>query len=640
MIASPANQHRIALLGFCVALFVAWVCYRPAIGGAFQLDDQANLSGLAFVEDAESAWDFILSGTAGPTGRPLALATFAWQADSYSDGAGAFISTNIFIHLVNAIVLAGCLFQLALMRSIARHQAAIIAAIAASFWVLLPLLATASMLVAQRMTTLSAMFVLLGLAGYLHARTRIDITPKRALAGMTGSLVAGTVFAALCKESGLLLPVFVVVIESTLLERPANVAARLWRTWQIVMLFAPLTLLLVFLASVVSYTDYAIARRGFNGWERLLTETRLLWSYLHKAVLGLPSQLGIFQGSPAVSRSLFEPLTLLASLAWIVSATLGIVWRRRYPLAAFAVLWFLAGHLLESTVIPLELYFEHRNYLAIAGPVFALIAMAVLARPQLRRSALVVAAVALCMNAYWLYGFATLWGQPSAAARFWANQYPDSVRAVTTLATYQLTEEGPLTTLQTLDRYIIDHPQHAYLRIQELNLLCRIAPDQDHDQVIERLNRRLPTVTFTYTAGTMLSELFSASASTGCASVTPQTVAELADQLRNNPRYSKDNLYNQFHFKLLAGIARYQGNYDATIDYLQKAIAAKPSSELNMMMVTALAGAGDFDAANEFIEDAHKRGPANPVRAIRWRRDLDGLLAYVTELEKSTRENE
>ena len=49
----------------------------------------------------------------------------------------------------------------------------------------------------------------------------------------------------------------------------------------------------------------------------------------------------------------------------------------------------------------------------------------------------------------------------------------------------------------------------------------------------------------------------------------------------------------------------------------------------------ALGGAGDFDAANEFIDDADSNSPANPARAAKWRRDLDSLRAYVRELETS-----
>ncbi len=37
--------------------------------------------------------------------------------------------------------------------------------------------------------------------------------------------------------------------------------------------------------------------------------------------------------------------------------------RRRYPLLLLAVLFFLVGHSMESTLIPLEMVYEHRNYL-------------------------------------------------------------------------------------------------------------------------------------------------------------------------------------------------------------------------------------------------------------------------------------
>ncbi|TQE98130.1 MAG: hypothetical protein FKY71_15460 [Spiribacter salinus] len=67
---------------------------------------------------------------------------------------------------------------------------------------------------------------------------------------------------------------------------------------------------------------------------------------------------------------------LLGVVALAVSA---IKLRRRLPLYAAGIRFFLVGHLLESTFIPLELYFEHRNYLAgallwlpVGGACFAL----------------------------------------------------------------------------------------------------------------------------------------------------------------------------------------------------------------------------------------------------------------------------
>jgi len=628
---------RTALIGFALALLLAWVCYQPALSGAYQLDDFSNLGGLSRVSDFDTALDFTLSGRAGPLGRPIALATFAWQASSWEQGATAFLTVNFLIHLLNAVLVAFCVYRLSICMSTERSKAMMIAALTASAWVLMPLLATSSMLVVQRMTTLSATFVLLGMAGYLVARARIDDAPRRALIGMSASLIGGTLLAMLCKESGLLLPVYVLVLEATVLKRPDTVENKLWRSWQAAFLLMPLLLIVAYLATNLSYPDSVVQRRGFTAGERLLTEARLLWDYLFKTVLGMPSTLGIFQDPPIVAKNLWQPITLLACLSWLSLAAAAIVWRRRYPLAALAVLWYLAGHLIESTVVPLEVYFEHRNYLPIIGPMFGLCGYILLADKQIRIAGVTALAALVLVNAYFLFIFASLWGEPSMASRHWAMRYPDSVRAVTTMATFQLQEEGPLRTLKTIDEFTLRNPQHAYLRIQELNLLCRYAERADHSRVLRHLDRDLPRVDFTYTAGTMLSQLFDATIVTTCNNVNENTVVALANALLSNPRYVADPGFNQFHAKLRAGIARYQGDYEATIEHLRTAISYRPSSELNMMMVTALGGAGDFDAAFKFIDDARAAGPRNPLHALMWRRDLDGLSVYLEELEKVNR---
>ena len=391
--------------------------------------------------------------------------------------------------------------------------------LAAGIWMLMPLLATASLLVVQRMTTLSTMFMLLGLAGYLLARSRIDRNATRALFWMTVSLVGGTALAVLCKESGLLLPVFVLVLESTILHPPRHVANRSWRIWQAVILGTPLLFILVYLASSVPYPEALAMGRGYSGGERLMTEAGLLWVYLYKALLGMPSTLGIFQDPPIVATSFWHWPTLLACFSWLLLGGAAVVWRRRWPLFALAVLWFLAGHLIESTVIALELYFEHRNYLALVGPLFALSGFLMSLGKRARLTAIGVGTGFAVLNAYFLFVFASLWGEPSMASRYWAMRYPDSVRAVTNMATYQLSEEGPIRTIDTLDNFVERNPQHAYLRIQQLNLLCRIAPSANHEQLVGLTQRQLSSVDFTYTAGTMLSQLFDAAIATDCTSI-------------------------------------------------------------------------------------------------------------------------
>ena len=634
MIERPFTEHRIALVVFALALVLAWTCYRPALSGAFQLDDFPNLGGLSRVSDLDSGLRFVLSGKAGPLGRPIALATFAWQAESWEQGAAAFLQTNVLIHILNAALLAFFVFRLSLCLSIERGRATTNAVVVASIWVLLPLLATSSLLVVQRMTTLSATFVLLGLAGYLFARSRINDAPQRALLWMSASLTVGTTLAMLCKESGLLLPVYVLVLEATVLERPRNVENRTWRIWQSVFLGAPLLIIVAYLATKIPYPEDLVQRRGFNAGERLMSEARLLWVYLFKALLGRPDTLGIYQDTPTVARSLLQPATLLACISWIALAVASMFWRRRYPLFALAVLWYLAGHLIESTYLSLELYFEHRNYLPIIGPVMALATFLVLSKRRNMRIGLAAVTVFVAINAYFLIVFAALWGEPSMASRYWAMRYPDSVRAVTTMVTFQLSEEGPLRAIQTIDDFATRNPQHAYLRIQQLNLLCRFSETADHEQVVAQLHRELPSVTFTYTAGAMLSQLLDAAVVTDCPALTTKTVSALTSVLRNNPRYVGDSTYNQFSEKLQAGIARYEGDAVASLEHLKAAITYGPTLDLNMMMVSTLSDAGDFDAARKYIDDVRVAAPRNPLRAVVWHRDLDELAVYIDELEK------
>ncbi len=63
-------------------------------------------------------------------------------------------------------------------------------------------------------------------------------------------------------------------------------------------------------------------------------------------------------------------MTATALLAALAAVAVGLIKRR--PLAAFGILFFFAGHLIESTFLPLELAFEHRNYLPTLGLLLAM----------------------------------------------------------------------------------------------------------------------------------------------------------------------------------------------------------------------------------------------------------------------------
>lgn len=615
-------------------LAIGWVAYRPALSGTFLLDDYGNLDGLRAVTDARSAIHFVLTGDSGPLGRPLALASFLPQASAWAQSAAPFLQVNILIHLLNGFLMFLLARQLAQAVLRDRQDAQAIALGTTAVWLFMPLLASSTLLIVQRMTTLSATFVLCGLNGYIAARQHLDPEPRAALIGMSLALAICTLLAVFTKENGVLLPTLVLVVEATLLRPPVSLSARWWNAWRGLFLVAPSLLVIAFLVAQVPYPDDLVARREFTAVARLASEARILWEYLLHAFFAPGADLGPFHEARKAS-SLFSDLGATAAVvAWITVVLAAAQWRHRYPVAAFAVFWFLAGHLLESTTVPLELYFEHRNYVPIIGPVFALCFL-LLRVPRRYRvisgAALTVYAV---VNVGILFGVTSMWGNPLLAASLWHSQDPASVRAATTLASQQLSSLGPEPAIDTLREFAEASPRHAYIRIPELNLVCVTAPGQDHSDLVEYLETSLPSAAYSLTAGEMLDQLLTTSLSDSCDSVRPGTVAVLASALMKNPRYSGSSRYTQFHHMLMARIARAAGDSAATLDHLAIAVEIRPGDDLNLMTVMTLVEENRFDAARNFISEARRSLSLQPLRRYNSSRYLDDLLSYVDEAER------
>jgi protein O-mannosyl-transferase len=179
------------------------------------------------------------------------------------------------------------------------------------------------------------------------------------------------------------------------------------------------------------------ASRPFTLGERLLTEGRVLFLYLAGAFFPLPgSGVRVLYDDLALSTALLAPWTTAAALgAWAALVAAAVRYAGRAPWFSFAVGWYLVGHALESTVIPLEIAFSHRNYLPLLGVSLAATAgfveLTSSARLQRVRRLVVGAGVSyllllwICMRLS-----ADLWGHPVSQARAWVRQQPESPRAV------------------------------------------------------------------------------------------------------------------------------------------------------------------------------------------------------------------
>jgi hypothetical protein len=114
------------------------------------------------------------------------------------------------------------------------------------------------------------------------------------------------------------------------------------------------------------------ARRDFSLSERLMTESRVLVDYLGMLLLPAQQRMGFLHDDYVISKGFFDPSTTLLSTLLIVFLISGaILIRKKMPLVSLGILFFFAGHLLESSIISLELVFEHRNYLPSLGILMA-----------------------------------------------------------------------------------------------------------------------------------------------------------------------------------------------------------------------------------------------------------------------------
>lgn len=419
-------------------------CYWPGLSGGFLFDDYPNLQGLGAyggVVDYETFKSFVLTGWSGPFGRPISLLSFLLDDNTWPSHAPWFKQTNLLIHLLVGLLLCWSTLLLLRLYGYTENKAVWIAVLTASFWLLHPYFVSTTLYVVQRMAQLAALFMLAGLAGYLHGRLLLATKPVKAYLWMTLSLGLGTLLAVFSKENGALLPLLLLVVEFCRPSTSPHPRPQFW--WRVVFLWFPSLAVLGALASYIDFSSNPWPTRTFNQPERLLSEGRIVWEYLFHLWVPRIEGRGLFHDGYQISMGWFSPpITALAVIGLMALVVLAVTQRKRWPLLSVAVLFFFVGHLVESTVIGLELYFEHRNYVA-AAFLFLPLAAGCVSLAERYKPALAgcVVALILLLLAGMTWQRATLWSDSNKLELYWAVATPESARAQNSLAAY-LFESG------------------------------------------------------------------------------------------------------------------------------------------------------------------------------------------------------
>ena len=538
----------------CLALICAgtvFLLYFPATTGALFYDDYSNLQGLSDLSSWADVWAFVFGGHAGPLGRPIALLSFVPFSSGWPDNGQAILVFNVLIHCANFLILVALGRALLRLDGHIEPQLHFRIALGAGFlWAVMPLLASTTLIAIQRMTGLATFFGLLGLLGFVYGYFLAERRPVAGFICQMAVLGTGTLLALFSKESGAVFPVFALVADFVLAKRPNSSLARKLSSLRRGVLLLPFLFVVYYISPLQldwwGFNEY----RGMTPFQRVMTEQVVLWEYLQRAFFPqLPTAFGPFHDYYGLRP--IGMITGIAAVCWFVLLVAAVAVRHRFKWFALAVFWFLAGHLIESTSVLLELYFEHRNYAAVYGACLFLSVCAFTTKGRLQRIAPYLFAVYVVLLTVLLLAVTVLWGQPKMAAESWNIKHPGSARAALHSVFMEMSgdakqreesnseyieRERQAFALKVLDRTKAACPDCLDIRLQALMYSCSItSPDDTRQRMIESLN----VAKFGRINVTVVDQIFNIQdliGSNACAPLNYTDLIRLIDQLRDSSK--------------------------------------------------------------------------------------------------------
>ncbi|MCK5190636.1 MAG: hypothetical protein KAR12_11340, partial [Methylococcales bacterium] len=328
-----------------------------------------------------------------------------------------------------------------------------------------------------------------------------------------------------------------------------------WQRWKAIFLFIPLITVIAFVVYKTHYSEATILQRGYTSAYRIAAQGFILWQYLLNAFITSPSKLGPFHDT------LWNLNTETLVLGWFLFSiiifinVLAIYYRNKNRLLSFAILWFFGRHILESTSISLEFYFEHRNYAPLFGPIFSLISY--LLSLKKKRKIINFAIVSyLLIISFITYQTTMLWGNKLLAAKIWSIENPDSVRATLHLAKQFEESRFSREALKVLKQFNNKHNYSIGLQIQELILSCALVATVDHAKQLKEIQKNAKEARYESWASESPENLFEFLLKHECKNIDFNSVRIIADLMIKNKRYqsNRKSIHQLYALKALVDL--------------------------------------------------------------------------------------
>ena len=374
------SRYSYHLIVIAVISLVCAAIYSNTLNSAFVFDDFVNIKKNPYVRlkslDYQKLYDVGFKSRL--PNRPVSNISFALNYYFGEYDVTGYRVVNIIIHLINGILVYFLSLIIFKQSSHVSHQRILhiqtdsipfMSLFVSLIFITHPIQTQSVTYIVQRMNSMAAMFYLLSLLLYIKGRlSRI----KWKQWGLFCGCFASWIMALGSKETAGTLPFIILIYEWYFFQNLQSDGFR----QNIKYVFA-LFAILVFIVFIYlgkrpfdtilgSYTY-----RDFTLSERVLTQFRVVVFYISLLFFPHPSRLNLLH-SFSISHSLFVPATTLLSLLFIVGLIgYAIFISKKQRLLSFIVLWFFINLIIESSVIGLEIIYEHRLYLPLFG--FALL---------------------------------------------------------------------------------------------------------------------------------------------------------------------------------------------------------------------------------------------------------------------------
>ena len=605
------NTYKGALLfgaALLTMLLVTFLIYKPGLSGSFLLDDLVNLQQLGDnggVADGQAALNFVFGNRSGPAGRPVSMASFLLDGQDWPAPASRFKYTNLLIHLLCGLLVTWFSLLIFKAAKLHDHTAQRLALLVAALWLLHPLNVSTTLYVVQRMTQLMTLFSLSALILYLKGRYVVKDEPRKGLLIMSLSLFPFGLLAVLSKENGALLLVAIAAIELTLFSEAFK--SKLHRLWLAGGVLLPLLILAGYMAINFDRLTGNYQFRAFNLTERMLTEGRIVIDYLLNLFVPITTNFSLHRDDVIISHGFFDPLTTLFSWLMILGLLAIAVWQRaKQPLFSLAVFWFFGWHLLESTFLPLELYFEHRNYLPMLGPIMAVVYYAYQLVKRYRSSpverfAQLIGGLALVLLAFLTLQLTTLWGNSVTLQAHWAERHPASYRAQVEygylLAGFDEPQQGYRHIVALQQQY----PDEVALQLLRWNFACtyKLPAPFAIGEIANTQNQVYFRADLTAEVKVFLENLMAAR----CGYPTRQEIVSLMERLSEIPMRPFER--SGFHLLFSDLYVNYRLLNPALIE-LRKAFEIWPDAQFPIRQAVISASAGNYEDSLVFLQRARE----------------------------------